>query len=38
MIALPVFYGLIGVIGGLIVGFLFNLVAAMTGGLEIGLE
>ena len=38
VIALPIFYGIIGFIGGLVVGFLFNLVAGMTGGLEIGLE
>ena len=38
VIALPILYGIIGVIGGLVVGFLFNIVASMTGGLEIGLE
>jgi len=38
VIAAPIFYGMIGFIGGLIVGFLFNIVAGLTGGLEIGLE
>ena len=38
VIFLPILYGVLGFIGGLIVGFLFNLVAGMTGGLEIGLE
>jgi len=38
VIIMPIFYGMIGFIGGLIVGFLFNIVAGMTGGLEIGLE
>jgi hypothetical protein len=38
VIFLPIFYGILGFVGGLIVAALFNLVANMTGGLEIGLE
>ena len=38
VILLPIFYGMLVVIGGLIVAVLFNFVAGMTGGLEIGLD
>jgi hypothetical protein len=34
-IAAPIFYGLLGFIGGLISGWLFNLAAGFVGGLEI---
>ena len=34
-IAAPIFYGLIGFIGGLLTGWLFNLSAGFVGGLEI---
>ena len=34
-IIFPIFYGLLGFIGGLITGWLFNLAAGFVGGLEI---
>ena len=33
VIFLPIFYGVLGFVGGIVVGFLFNLVAGMTGGM-----
>lgn len=35
---LPIFYGMIGFIGGLIMAFLYNLIARYTGGLELQIE
>jgi hypothetical protein len=34
----PVFYGVLGAIGGLIMAFLYNIVARMAGGIEVQLE
>ena len=34
IIALPIFYGLFGFIGGLIMAAVYNVVASMTGGIE----
>lgn len=38
MIAIPVFYGIIGFIGGLIGGTVYNVAAGVVGGLELELE
>jgi len=38
IIFLPIFYGIIGFIGGLITAWIYNLVARFAGGLEIELE
>ena len=38
MIAIPVFYGIIGFIGGLIGGLVYNVAAGVVGGLELELE
>lgn len=35
IIIFPILYGVIGFIGGLIVGFFYNLVAGWTGGIEL---
>lgn len=35
---LPVFYGVIGFIGGVIIAFLYNLIAAKLGGIEVELS
>ena len=38
IIALPVFYGLLGFVCGAVVAALYNLVARLTGGIELELE
>ncbi len=38
IVILPIMYGVIGVIGGAIGAWVYNLVAGMTGGLEIDLQ
>ena len=38
MIAIPVFYGVIGFIGGIIGGLVYNIAAGVVGGLELELE
>jgi hypothetical protein len=38
IIFLPIFYGILGFIGGLITAWTYNLVARFAGGLEIELE
>ena len=38
IIFLPIFYGVIGFVGGLITGWLYNLVAGMVGGVELDLQ
>ncbi|MFL6332516.1 MAG: hypothetical protein ACJ754_04145 [Pyrinomonadaceae bacterium] len=38
MIAIPVFYGFVGFIGGLIGGVVYNVAAGVVGGLELELE
>src|SRR5215211_5371208 len=38
MIAIPIFYGIIGFIGGLIGGLVYNVAAGVVGGLELELE
>lgn len=38
IVAFPIFYGLIGVVSGLVTAGLYNLVAGMTGGLEIDVQ
>jgi hypothetical protein len=38
IIALPIFYGVIGFIGGLITAGIYNVIARMVGGLEIELD
>ena len=38
MIAIPVFYGILGFIGGLIGGLVYNVAAGVVGGLELELE
>jgi len=38
VVILPIFYGTIGALGGLLVSFLYNLAAGWLGGLELELE
>ena len=38
IIFLPIFYGIIGFIGGIITALIYNLVAKITGGIEMGFE
>jgi len=38
MILFPIFYGVLGLIGGLIMGALYNLTAGFMGGIEIDVE
>lgn len=38
MIAIPIFYGVLGFIGGLIGGLVYNIAAGVVGGLELELE
>src|SRR5215210_1807289 len=38
MIAIPVFYGIIGFIGGIIGGWVYNVASGIVGGLELELE
>jgi hypothetical protein len=38
MIAFPLFYGLIGFLAGILIAFIYNLVARIFGGLEIEVE
>lgn len=38
VIALPLFYGVLGFIGGVISAFLYNLVAGIVGGIEIEVQ
>ncbi len=38
VIALPIFYGILGTIVGLLVGLVYNVIAGTVGGLEIDLE
>ena len=38
IIILPIFYGVLGFIGGIIMGALYNVVANVAGGIEIELE
>ena len=38
IVVLPIFYGVIGAIGGLVTAFLYNLVAGVVGGIEIDVE
>lgn len=38
IIVLPIFYGVIGFIGGIITGALYNVAASIAGGVEIELE
>jgi hypothetical protein len=38
VIFLPIFYGVLGAIGGALMGALYNLVAGITGGLEIEVQ
>jgi hypothetical protein len=38
MIAVPIFYGIIGFIGGAIGGFVYNLAAGVVGGIKLELE
>ena len=38
MIAIPVFYGIIGFIAGAIGGFIYNIAAGIVGGIELDLE
>jgi len=38
MIAFPVFYGILGFIGGAIGGFVYNIAAGIVGGIELDLE
>jgi hypothetical protein len=38
MIAIPIFYGVIGFIGGIIGGLVYNVAAGVVGGLELELE
>ena len=38
IIILPIFYGVMGAIGGALMGALYNLVAGITGGLEIEVQ
>jgi hypothetical protein len=38
IIVLPIFYGVMGAIGGAIMGALYNVVAGITGGLEVEVQ
>jgi hypothetical protein len=38
VVSLPILYGVLGLIGGAIAGLLYNLVAAVIGGIEVELE
>ena len=38
MIAIPIFYGIIGFIGGAIGGFVYNIAAGIVGGIKLDLE
>lgn len=38
IVFVPIFYGLLGFLGGLLTAFLYNIVAGFTGGLELQLE
>jgi hypothetical protein len=38
LIALPILYGVIGVVAGALIAWLYNVVAGFTGGLELELE
>ena len=38
IIVLPIFYGVMGAIGGAVMGALYNLVAGITGGLEVEVQ
>ena len=38
IVILPILYGLLGFLGGLLTAFLYNVVAKFAGGLELGLE
>lgn len=38
IVMLPIFYGVIGAIGGLVTALLYNLVAGVVGGIEIDVE
>ena len=38
IIILPIFYGLIGFVGGIIMAALYNVVASIAGGIEVQLE
>jgi hypothetical protein len=38
MIAIPIFYGLLGFVGGAISGFIYNIAAGVVGGIKLELE
>ena len=38
VIVLPIFYGLMGFVGGLIVAFIYNLLASILGGIELEID
>ena len=38
VVVLPIFYGVLGFLGGALMGALYNLVAKLTGGVELTLE
>jgi hypothetical protein len=38
VIILPIFYGILGAIGAALMGWLYNLVSGITGGLEIEVQ